>query len=91
MDSLFQEYSNENTTELSLQDDGAGLTERAVAKAWKMEAGLNSLYNTKSTKSNKVLSLIERALIQKSGSSTAAYEMCDFRHLKFWKWNRYLF
>lgn len=34
MDSLFQEYSNENTTELSLQDDGAGpLTERAVAKA----------------------------------------------------------
>ena len=60
---------------------GLGLTERA--KASKMETGLNSLYETKSTKSNKVLSLIERALIQESGSSTAAYEMCDFRHLKF--------
>ena len=35
MDSLFQEYSKENTTELSLQDDGAGPNRKGCGKGLK--------------------------------------------------------
>ena len=35
MDSLFQVYSNENTTELSLQDDGAGPYRKGCGKGLK--------------------------------------------------------